>query len=137
MISPRVAEVAVLALGNSVGTPEGGIEAEVLVVRSFDELDSLNASAEGKIVVFNNEYVSYGVSVAYRSQGARRAAAYGAVAALVRSVTPFSLYTLHTGSQSYADGVEKIPALSVTVEDAKMFQRYQVCKLVNENGRFV
>lgn len=127
MISPREAEVAVLALGNSVGTPEEGIEAEVLVVRSFDELDQANFSeaANGKIVVFNNDFVSYGVSVQYRSQGARRAAAYGAVAALVRSVTPFSLYTLHTGSQSYGTGT-KIPALSITVEDAKMFQRYQV-----------
>ncbi|KAJ8917135.1 hypothetical protein NQ315_012627 [Exocentrus adspersus] len=127
MISPRVADVGVLALGNSVGTPEGGIEAEVLVVRSFDELDQTNFSqaANGKIVVFNNDFISYGVSVQYRSQGARRAAAHGAVAALIRSVTPFSMYTLHTGTQSYGANTTKIPALSITVEDAKMFQRYQ------------
>uniref|UniRef100_V5I8M9 Carboxypeptidase Q n=1 Tax=Anoplophora glabripennis TaxID=217634 RepID=V5I8M9_ANOGL len=126
MVSPREAEIAVLALGNSVGTPEEGIEAEVLVVRSFDELDQANFSeaANGKIVVFNNDFVSYGVSVQYRSQGARRAAIHGAVAALVRSVAPFSLYTLHTGTQSYGTGTQ-IPSLSITIEDAKMFQRYQ------------
>lgn len=128
MLSPREAEIGVLALGRSVGTPEEGIEAEVLVVRSFDELEQANFSeaAKGKIVVFNNEFVSYGVSVQYRSQGATKAASHGAVAALIRSVAPFSLYTLHTGTQSYGSGVTHIPALSITIEDAKMFQRYQV-----------
>ncbi|KAJ8932973.1 hypothetical protein NQ314_014304 [Rhamnusium bicolor] len=132
MLEPRPAEVGVLALGNSVGTPDEGIQAEVLVVRSFDELDQRNFSeaANGKIVVFNFDYVSYGVSVSYRSQGARRAARHGAVAALIRSVTPFSMYTLHTGSQSYEANTPRIPALSITVEDARMFQRYQVKKIV-------
>lgn len=77
-------------------------------------------------MVYNFDYVSYGASVKYRSKGASRAAKYGAVAALIRSVTPYSLYTLHTGQQGYDANVPKIPAASITVEDARMLQRLQV-----------
>lgn len=77
-------------------------------------------------MVFNFHYVSYGVSVKYRSRGAARAAKYGAVATLIRSVTPFSMYSLHTGHQSYEDNIPKIPSASITVEDARMLQRVQV-----------
>ncbi|KAG5895325.1 hypothetical protein JTB14_000597 [Gonioctena quinquepunctata] len=127
LLEPRKAKVAVLSLGSSIGTPEGGITAEVLVVRSFDELEQANFSqaAKGKIVVFNFQFEGYGKSVVYRSHGAAHAAKYGAVAALIRSVTPYSMYTLHTGQQDYENNITKIPAVCITVEDAKLLQRYQ------------
>ena len=53
----------------------------------------------GKIVVFNYEWVNYGVSGRYRIFGAQRAAAVGAVATLIRSATPFSINSPHTGWQ--------------------------------------
>lgn len=89
----------------------------------------------GKIVVYNFDFISYGASVKYRSHGAARAARHGAVATLVRSVTPFSLYTLHTGQQDYEENTRKIPTASITVEDARMLQRLQVCsyKLLKYN----
>lgn len=68
-----------------------GIEAEVLVVESFDELKSRASEAKGKIVVYNQPFVSYGETVAYRASGASEAAKVGAVASLIRSITPFSI----------------------------------------------
>ncbi|XP_066142233.1 carboxypeptidase Q-like [Euwallacea fornicatus] len=127
LLEPRNANVPVLGLGNSVSTPEEGIVAEVIVVDTFDQLKSKNVSqnVKGKIVVFNEDWVSYGDSVQYRSHGASEASKLGAVAALVRSVTPFSMSTLHTGWQDYDDDVKKIPTACITKEDARLFQRYQ------------
>lgn len=68
-----------------------GITAEVLVVSSFDELYKRTEEAKGKIVVYNQPYISYGETVRYRAQGAVEAAKAGAVASLIRSITPFSI----------------------------------------------
>lgn len=68
-----------------------GIEAEVLVVESFDDLKRRASEAKGKIVVYNQPFVSYGETVAYRASGASEAAKLGAVASLIRSITPFSI----------------------------------------------
>jgi len=112
-----------LGLGNSVGTPPAGVEAEAVVVRSFDELDALGEGARGKIVVYNVPFTSYGATVQYRGSGASRAARWGAVAALVRSVTPVSLQTPHTGALRYAEDQPPIPAAAVTIEGAELLQR--------------
>lgn len=123
MILPRAKRLAILGLGSSVGTPPEGIEAEVLVVKSFDELKHRANEAVGKIVVFNQPFVSYGVTVEYRSCGASKAAKVGAVATLIRSVTPFSINSPHTGWQDYQDGVKRIPTACITVEDAELMWR--------------
>lgn len=127
LLEPRQVKLPVLGLGGSVSTPAEGIEAEAIVVTTFDQLKSENVSkaVKGKIVIFNEEWAGYGASVQYRSRGASEAAKLGAVAALIRSVTPFSMSTLHTGQQEYEDGVNQIPSVSITKEDARMFQRYQ------------
>ncbi len=55
--------------------------------------------AKGKIVVYNEEYEGYKKIVVYRNQGANKAAEVGALAVLIRSITPFSFNTPHTYSK--------------------------------------
>jgi carboxypeptidase Q len=134
LITPRRTKLAMLGLGRSVGTPPQGIRAPVLVVRNFADLRARAAQARGKIVLFNvpfdttvASFAGYGGAVVYRGAGADSASAVGAVAALVRSVTPRSLRSPHTGGMSYdtSGRLKKIPAAAISVEDAEMLQRMQ------------
>lgn len=118
--------LAVAALGGSVGTGAAGISATVVEVRSLAEVDSLAGQVSGKIVFYNrpfdlgrqNPNESYGLAVDQRTRGAARAAKYGAVAVLVRSVTSKYDNKPHTGSTYYEDGGRQIPAASLGQEDA-------------------
>jgi carboxypeptidase Q len=123
MLAPVPRKLQMLGLGNSIGTPAEGITAEAVVVRDFAELDRLGEQVRGKIVVYNAPFVNYGATVAYRLHGASRAARYGAVAALVRSITPVSLQTPHTGAMNYDPNQPKIPVAAVTIEVAEFLQR--------------
>ncbi len=124
LLAPREMEMVVLGLGGSVGTPPEGITADVVPVASFAELDRLGAaSVKGKIVLFNVPYAGYGATVRYRVDGASRAGSLGAVAALVRSVTPVSLQSAHTGQMIYSGDGPRIPAAAVTIEGATLIQR--------------
>lgn len=123
MTTPTQRPMTMLGLGNSVATPAEGIIAEAVVVRNFDELEALGEKVRGKIVVYNAVYTGYGPTVRYRSSGASRAARYGAVAALVRSITPVSLNTAHTGAMIYDEAQPKIPSAAITIEGAELLQR--------------
>jgi len=125
MITPVEHNLVLLGLGNSVGTPKDGVTAEVLVVRSFDELEMARERVRGKVVVYNAPFTNYGATVRYRTAGPSRAARYGAVAVLVRSITPISLQTPHTGATVYEEDQPKIPAAAITIEGAELLQRMQ------------
>ena len=125
LLEPRRVPLPMLGLGGSVGTPPGGITAPVLVVSSFDELTRRAAEARGTIVLFDEVWQGYGRTVQYRGHAASAAARVGAVAALIRSVTPFALRTPHTGAMDYDSGVIRVPTAALTVEDAMMLHRMQ------------
>ncbi|MFB0515659.1 MAG: M28 family metallopeptidase [Candidatus Neomarinimicrobiota bacterium] len=125
LVHPFERELSMIGLGGSVRTPRRGISAPVLVVSSFDDLATKAEQTRGKIVVYNVPFTTYGETVRYRWAGASEAARMGAVASLVRSVTPHSLNNPHTGSMGYTDGVPRIPHAAVTVEDALLLQRLQ------------
>ncbi len=124
-LAPRSRNMPVLGLGGSVGTPPGGITAPVLVVTNFAELEQRADAARGRIVVFHAPFESYAAIVRYRTQGAVAAARAGALASLVRSATPFSLQTPHTGGMRYEEGVPRIPHAAITVEDGERLLRLQ------------
>jgi len=124
----RPIPLSVCALGGSIATPKGGITAEVVEVKSFDELRALGGAAQGKIVFFNrpmdpaklNTFEAYGGAVDQRGQGAVESAHAGGVAALVRSVTLASDDVPHTGAMGYKGGLPKVPAAAVSVKGANL-----------------
>ncbi len=124
-------ELDICALGLSVGTPAEGITAEVIEVHSLDDVRALGEKARGKIIFYNrpfdpkerNTFVGYGKAVGQRSRGAVEAAKVGAVAVLVRSMTPNLDDVPHTGALRYAEGVKKIPAAAISTLDAELLSR--------------
>jgi carboxypeptidase Q len=77
------------------------------------------------MVLFDVPFTSYGETVRYRSGAASAAAHFGAVAALIRSVSSYSIQNPHTGAMNYDTTVakNKIPAAALSVEDALMLHR--------------
>jgi carboxypeptidase Q len=121
-----------IGLGMSVGTPAAGITAPVLVVDSFDDLQQHAAEAKGKIVLFDHPFPpdkpgldGYREAVVYRGGAPVAAAKVGAVAALIRSISSFSIQNPHTGSTRYDSTVTRIPAAALSIEDAEMLHRMQ------------
>ena len=118
LLSPVARNLEILGLGMTVG---GDVEADVVVLTSFEELESTDVT--GKIVLFDVPFTTYSETVAYRTKGPSRCAEKGAVAMLVRSISPESLYTPHTGTLRYSDSAPQIPAAAVTLEDAAWLHR--------------
>jgi carboxypeptidase Q len=120
-------QLNVLALGNSVGSGAKGVKAPLILVNSFDELEQKKEEIKGKIVFYNcpfddtliRTFDAYGKNVTYRVDGPSRAARYGAVAVLVRSMTNSTDNNPHTGSLHYNDSFPKIPAAAVGLRDVE------------------
>lgn len=116
----------VLALGNSVGSDGKTIKAPVLLINSFEELEQKKDQVKGKIIFYNYKFNStfvrtfqaYGDASRYRGEGPSRAAKYGAVGVLVRSMSHATDNNPHTGSTRYVDSLPKIPAMAVGLRDA-------------------
>ena len=123
LLKPFKRELSMLGLGGSIKTPKSGITADVLVVNDFNELESLSNAVKGKILLYNVPFTTYGETVQYRYSGASRAAKYGAVASLVRSIGDWSMDTPHTGVMGYNDEYDKIPTAALSMEDAMMLGR--------------
>jgi carboxypeptidase Q len=123
IVQPSRLPLAMLGLGGSVATPPEGVEAPLLIVRSYEELESHGANARGRIVLFNVPFTNYGETSRYRWNGASRAARHGALAMLIRSVGPNGLRLPHTGALTYAVDAPRIPAAAISTEDADRLQR--------------
>lgn len=121
LLTPRFAKLDLIGLGLSIS---GNIKAELIVVQSKEELDELGEKVKGKIVVYDYPWVSYSDAVNYRFNGGLWASQYGAVGALIRSATGFSMNTVHTGTQN-ADYSPRIMTACITAEDASMLRRMQ------------
>jgi carboxypeptidase Q len=125
-------KIVLTALGGSGATPSEGLQAEVVVVNSFDDLRQLPPGAvKGKILLFNERFdkqlaaqgeggAAYGKAVVYRAAGPALGKTLGAAAVLVRSVGGADYRLPHTGTTFPAPGGGPIPSAAVTAEDADL-----------------
>lgn len=126
---PRALDV--VALGNSVGSMKT-LQAPVIEVKSFEELEQKKDVVKGKIVFYNykfnptyvNTFHSYRDAVQYRGQGPSRAAKYGALAVIIRSMSHSTDNNPHTGATRYDSNYAKIPALAIGLQDADWLSKY-------------
>ncbi|MES2371779.1 MAG: M20/M25/M40 family metallo-hydrolase [Bacteroidota bacterium] len=140
-------ELDVLALGNSLGS--GTIMGEVLAVQDFAELERRKDEVKGKIVYYNNgfnptnikPFISYGEAGIYRRSGPSRAAKYGAVGVMIRSLTESTSNDPHTGAMVYNDSFPKIPAIAVGPRDADavwtLTRKSKISMAMYTNGHFL
>jgi carboxypeptidase Q len=125
-------ELSLCALGNSVGTSMNGLKAEIVEVKSFEELDKLGEKVvKGKIVFFNkpmdpnkvNSFAAYGEVAPFRFAGASVAARYGAEAVVVRSLTTANDTFPHTGVMRYENTLKQIPAFAISTVHADILSK--------------
>lgn len=118
--------LAALALGNSLGS-KGLVEAEILAVADFDELEKRKDEVKGKIVYYHSmfdptivpTFAAYGKTGVYRATGASRAAKYGALGVMLHSLSTAPDNAPHTGGMMYDENYPKIPAVALGPNDAK------------------
>jgi hypothetical protein len=122
--------LAVTALGGSVATDANGVEAEISLFRTYDDLlAAAPGSLNGKIAVVTQRMVraqdgsGYGAANPIRRLGPSEAAKRGAVAYLLRSLGTDSHRLPHTGALNYEDGAPRIPAAALAIPDAEQLER--------------
>jgi hypothetical protein len=121
IVSPVRLPLTMLGLGMTGG---GDVTAEVVGVRSFEELEKLGrAGVAGKIVLFHPPWVSYGVTGAFRRSGPSRASKLGAAAVLIRSAGIPAANSAHTGVTAFEEGVPLIPAAALSEESLGTLER--------------
>jgi carboxypeptidase Q len=116
----------VLALGNSAGSGKNSVSGNVVEVKDFQELEAKKDQVKGKIVFYNypfnqtfiKTFQAYGDAVGYRGAGPSQAAKYGAIGAIVRSMSESTDNNPHTGSLRYDSTYKLIPAVAVGLKDA-------------------
>jgi Zn-dependent M28 family amino/carboxypeptidase len=131
LLTPESQRLAITALGGSVETPEGGLEADVIEVSSLEGIEALPADdVRGKIVFVNTPMErtrnedGYSRAVPVRGGAAVAAAKKGAAAAIIRSIATGNARFPHTGHMHYEEGVPKIPAAALSVPDAMLLDRF-------------
>ena len=133
LVAPERFDLVAAALGNSVGTPDAGIEAEIAFYDSYAALKAdASDRAQGRIVFVDQrtersrDGAGYSRAAPARFGSAVEAARRGALAVLIRSIgtsggAPGGVdpeRIAHTGGMRYDDAAARIPALAVSVADA-------------------
>lgn len=130
LLVPYPQRLAITALGNSVPTPDKGIEGELVYFPSLAALEAAPAgSLAGKIAFIDHAMIptmdgsGYGPFGDVRRRGPSLASSKGAVAAVIRSAGTDWHRNPHTGATNFASGVKPIPAGAVSLPDAELIAR--------------
>jgi carboxypeptidase Q len=130
ILTPTSQPLALAALGESPPTPPGGLEGEVVIFPTFEDLKAAQpGSLTGRIAMVTQRTVrmqdgsGYSFAVAARTDGPQEAARRGAIAFLVRSVGTDSHRLAHAGTTRYVDGRVPLPAFAVSNPDADQLER--------------
>ena len=127
----KTTNVNICALGGSIATPYGGVKANLVEVKSIEDLKALGEEKiKGKIVFFNrpmqadliNTFEAYSGCVDQRYSGAVEAAKFGAAGVIVRSMNLRLDDFPHTGSMSYGDlpNSQRIPSAAISTNHAEL-----------------
>jgi hypothetical protein len=130
IVSGNPQPLSVVALGESPPTPSQGLEGDVIIFPTFDDLRAApKGSLTGKIAMVSHKMVrtqdgsGYGPAVAARAVGPNEAAARGAIAFLLRSVGTDQNRLPHTGSTRYTGGRVLVPGFALSSPDADQIER--------------
>ncbi|WP_333608899.1 M20/M25/M40 family metallo-hydrolase [Arsukibacterium sp.] len=128
--APFSQSLVVTALGGSIGTPFDGINSQVVMFDTLEQLQQANPADVKNRIVFINHALErdirggfYGGVVGGRARGAVEAAKLGASALIIRSVGSSNNRFAHTGIMRYDDDVERIPAAAISIPDAQQLSK--------------
>ncbi|NCT67706.1 MAG: M28 family peptidase [Rhodanobacteraceae bacterium] len=130
IVAPFPQPLALTALGNSPGTPAGGLAAEVVGFATLDALKAADpATLRGKIAYVgprmhpSQDGHDYGIGSSVRVRGPAIASQKGAVGFLLRSAGTDDDRLPHTGVTHFDPGVTPIPAAALSNPDADQLER--------------
>lgn len=120
------------ALGGSVATPDDGLQAPIVEITSFEQLDGMTDELKGKVAFFNipmdpsfiNTFFSYSTAVKQRYAGAVEASKKGAIAVVSRSLSATVNEYPHTGSMTYKGALRQIPSMAISTVDAELLSQH-------------
>jgi carboxypeptidase Q len=131
MVEGKKYPLQLTSLGNSEGSKNKFIGADIVEVKTMNELHKLGNAVKGKMVFFNiamnptyiGTFNAYGAAGVGRRSGAAQAAKYGAIGVLVRSLASNADDYPHTGMTRYNDSFPKIPAVAISTNNANAISK--------------
>jgi hypothetical protein len=131
MVDGKKYALQLTSLGNSEGSKNKFIGADIVEVKTMNELHKLGNAVKGKMVFFNiamnptyiGTFNAYGAAGVGRRAGAAQAAKYGAIGVLVRSLASNADDYPHTGMTKYNDSFPKIPAVAISTNNANAISK--------------
>jgi carboxypeptidase Q len=128
--APAPQPIVAAALGGSPPTPAGGLEAEVVLFPTFDDMKAAApGSLSGKIVLVTRPMPAtqdgsgYGVAGAARRDGPTEAARRGAIGYMLRSLATGGGRFAHAGAARYDGPRVAIPSFAISEPDSQQIER--------------